>query len=134
MKNFRSAALWVNAIFLAGLFVLVGWSKLEGPSAIHWAARFSHWGYAPLARYVVAAIEMIGGFGFLFPRTRTMAARAIVLVMAGAFITHVWHGEWLRSIPTCLLGALSCAFLELPSSWSQRFVGKSARTARGARS
>jgi hypothetical protein len=31
----------------ACLFVLVGWSKLEGPPAIQWAAKFSHWGYAP---------------------------------------------------------------------------------------
>jgi uncharacterized membrane protein YphA (DoxX/SURF4 family) len=130
MKNFRSTALWVNAIFLACLFVLVGWSKLEGPSAIQWAAKFSHWGYAPVARYVVAAIEIIGGFGFLFPRLRTMAAGAIMLVMVGAFITHIWHGEWLRLIPTCILGALTCVFLKLPSSWSQRLFAKSARTAR----
>jgi uncharacterized membrane protein YphA (DoxX/SURF4 family) len=130
MKKFRSAALWVNAIFLACLFVLVGWSKLEGPSAIHWAVRFSHWGFAPLARYIIAAIEIIGGFGFLFPRTRTTAARAIMLLMMGAFITHIWHGEWMRLIPTCILGALTCVFLKLPSSWSQRPFAKSVRTAR----
>jgi len=126
MKNLRFAALWVNAIFLACLFVLVGWSKVEGPSAIQWAARFSHWGYAPVTRYVVAAIEIIGGVGLLLPRVRTLAAGAIILVMVGAFFTHIWHGEWLRMIPTCILGALTYVLFRLPSSWSQRLFRKSA--------
>lgn len=133
MKNFRSAALWVNAIFLAFLFVLVGWSKIEGPSAIQWAFKFSHWGYSPVARYAVAATEIVGGFGLLFPRMRTVAAGAIMLVMVGAFFTHIWHGEWLRLIPTGILGALTYMFLGVPSSWSQRLFSKSARMARADR-
>lgn len=125
MKNFRSVALWMSAMFLACLFVLVGWSKVEGPSAVQWATKFARWGYPPLVRYVVAALEMIGGFGFLLPRTRMLAATATMLVMVGAFFTHLWHGEWLRLIPNCLLGALICTFLKLPSSLSQRLCSKS---------
>src|SRR5579864_7748553 len=124
MKNFRSVAVWVDAIFLASLFVLVGWSKVEGPSAIQWAARFSHWGYAPVARYAVAAIEIIGGLGLLFSRVRPLAAGAIMLVMVGAFFTHIWHGEWLRLIPVCILSALTCVFFRQPSSWSQRLFSR----------
>ena len=131
MKNFRSAALWVNAIFLALLFVVVGWSKVEGPSAIQWAVKFSHWGYAPVTRCAVAAIEIIGGFGLLFPRTRTLGAGAIMLVMVGAFFTHLWHGEWLRLIPTCILGALTCMFFKLPFSRLQHLFSKSAQVERG---
>lgn len=120
MKNLRSAALWVNAIALGFLFVLVGWSKVEGPSAIQWAVKFSHWGYAPLARYAVAGIEIVGGFGLLVPRTRRPAAGAIMLVMLGAFFTHIWHGEWPRLIPTSVLGALAYLSFKWPSSDAQR--------------
>ena len=130
MKNLRSVALRVNTIFLACLFVLVGWSKVKGPSAIQWAVKFSHWGYAPVTRYGVAAIEIIGGFGLLFPRMRALAAGAITLVMVGAFFTHIWHGEWLRLIPTCILGALTCVLFKLPASWLQRLFRKSARIRR----
>lgn len=128
MKKFRSVALWIIAIFLACLFVLVGWSKVEGPSAVQWAVRFARWGYPPEVRYVVAALEIIGGFGFLFPRTRMLAAAATMLVMVGAFSTHLWHGEWLRLIPNCVLGALICIFLKFPSSLSKRLFSKSVQS------
>jgi uncharacterized membrane protein YphA (DoxX/SURF4 family) len=129
MKNFQSAALWVHAISLALLFALVGWSKAEGPSATQWAVKFSHWGYPPVARYAVAAIEIIGGLGLLFQRTRTLAGGAIMVLMVGAFFTHVWHGEWLRLIPTCILGALTYVFLKLPSAWARRPLSKFAHLA-----
>ena len=116
MKHFRSVALWVNAILLALLFVLVGWSKVQGPSANVWAVRFSHWGYPPVARYAVAGIEIVGGLGLLLPRSRALAASAIVLVMVGAFLTHLWHGEWVRLIPTCILAGLASVFVRLPGS------------------
>ena len=124
MKNFRSVALWVNAIVLACLFILVGWSKVEGPSAVQWSIKFARWGYPAVFRYLVAVIEISGGFGFLFSRTRPLAAGATTLVMIGAFCTHVCHGEWLRLIPNLILGALTCVFLELPFSWSQRLFSK----------
>lgn len=124
MKNSRSIALWVNAIFLACVFVLVGWSKVEGLSAGQWVVKFAHWGYPPVTRYIVAVVEIIGGLGFLFPRTRTLAAGATMLVMVGAFTTHISHREWLPLIPTCILAALTCVFLELPASWSHRLHSK----------
>ena len=63
MKNLPGWAFWVLTIFLTLIFVLTGLSKLAGPSAAHWADRFSLWGYPAFARIVVGWLEILGGLG-----------------------------------------------------------------------
>ena len=101
------AAEWALAIFLAGAFVLVGISKLGGPSAIRWAGRFALWGYPSKAQYMIGVFEILGGFGVLFPRLRRAAAAILVCVMIGALCTHAIHGELSRVVPPLVLGGLA---------------------------
>jgi putative oxidoreductase len=82
------AAMWACAIVLAAVFALVGISKLEGPSALRWAERFTQWGYPAAARPVVGVFEILGGLGVLIPRLRRPAAASLIAIMMGALCTH----------------------------------------------
>jgi putative oxidoreductase len=101
------AAVWACAIFLAVAFVLVGISKLEGPSAVRWTERFAHWGYSASAQYVIGVFEVLGGLGVLIPRCRRAAAAMLVALMIGALCTHALQGEFPRLIPPLVLGGLA---------------------------
>ena len=100
------AAVWTCAVLLAVAFVLVGASKLEGPSAVRWAERLDGWGYPANARYVIGVFEILGGLGVLIPRWRRSAAAILVALMIGALCTHAVHGEFPRLIPPLVLGGL----------------------------
>jgi putative oxidoreductase len=101
------AVVWACAIVLAGLFVLVGVSKIQGPSALRWAERFVHWGYPAGTHYVVGGLEILGGLGVLIPRWRRPAAATLVALMAGALCTHAISAEFPRLIPPLVLGGLA---------------------------
>jgi putative oxidoreductase len=100
-------AVWACAIFLAVAFVLVGISKLEGPSAMRWTGRFAHWGYPANAQYVIGVFEILGGLGVLIPRWRRAAAAILVALMIGALCTHAVHAELPRLIVPLVLGGLA---------------------------
>ena len=101
------AAVWACAIFLAMAFVLVGISKLEGPSAVRWTERFADWGYPAYAQYVIGVFEILGGLGVLIPRWRRAAAAILVALMIGALCTHAIQAEFPRLIPPLVLGGLA---------------------------
>jgi putative oxidoreductase len=103
------AAVLACAIFLAVAFVLVGISKLEGPSAIRWTERFVNWGYPANTQYVIGLLEILGGLGVLIPkpRWRQSAAATLVALMIGALGTHAFHAEFPRLIPPVVLGGLA---------------------------
>ena len=101
------AAVWACAIFLAVAFVLVGMSKLEGPSAMRWTERFVNWGYPANAQYVIGVLEILGGVGVLIPKWRRAAAATLAVLMIGALGTHVVHAEFRRLIPPLVLGGLA---------------------------
>jgi len=97
------AAVWACAIFLAIALVLVGISKLEGPSAMRWTDRFAHWGYPANAQYVIGVFEILGGLGVLIPRWRRAAAAMLVVLMIGALCRHAVQAEFPRLIPPFVL-------------------------------
>ena len=101
------AAVWACAIFLAVAFVLVGMSKLEGPSAMRWTERFVNWGYPANAQYVIGVLEILGGLGVLIPKWRRAAAATLVALMIGALGTHAVQAEFPRLIPPLVLGGLA---------------------------
>jgi len=107
MMRLPRAVAWAAAIFLAVAFVLVGISKVGGPSAMRWSERFVHWGYPAGAERIVGVLEMLAGVGVLIPKLRRAAAATLVALMIGALCTHLVHTEFLRLIPPLVLGALA---------------------------
>ena len=104
MKKLSSIVTWSISIVLALFFVAQGLTKLWGPSAMQWAARFLKWGYPVGFHSVIGVVEIISGLALLLPWTRKPAAASLMVVMAGAFCTHLIHGEPLRIIPPLILG------------------------------
>ena len=107
MIKLPKAAVLAIAILLAVVFVYAGVSKAGGPSANGWAGRLARWGYPRNTRYVIGALEMLGGLGVLIPRCRRAAAAVLIAVMLGALYTHAVHGELPRLIPPLVLGGLA---------------------------
>jgi putative oxidoreductase len=101
------AVIWACAIFLAVAFVISGFLKLEGSSAIRWSERFVHWGYPANAHYVVGLLEIAGGLAVLIPKWRRAAAGILVALMIGALVTHAVNAELPRLIPPLVLGGLA---------------------------
>lgn len=103
---FRLVAVWTFVVLLGLFFMLVGYSKLAGPSGAAWADRLSHWGYPAASRYAIGGIEIFAGVGLLVAPLKRRAAVMLMGVMAGALLTHLVHGEFLRIIPPLILGGL----------------------------
>jgi uncharacterized membrane protein YphA (DoxX/SURF4 family) len=107
MIRIPRAAMWASSSFLAVAFVLVGLSKLAGPSAMRWSERFDHWGYPAGVGYAVGVLEIVGGFGLLIAKVRRAAAATLIALMVGACLTHLVNAEPLRLIPPLILGGLA---------------------------
>jgi|SRR5215469_2027733 len=103
---FKHIAAWGLAVLLAALFVLVGCSKILGPSSAQWALRLSKWGYPADSRYVIGTIEILAGVGLLLPVLRHQAAILLGFMMVGAFGTHLIYREWAHLLPSLLLAGL----------------------------
>jgi uncharacterized membrane protein YphA (DoxX/SURF4 family) len=50
---------------------------------------------------------MLVGLGLLVPFARRLAALALIVVMAGAFVTHLAHGEFIHLLPPLILAGLA---------------------------
>jgi putative oxidoreductase len=112
----RLVAVWTLAVVIGLFFVLAGFSKLAGPSGTDWAVRLSHWGYPAATRYAIGGIEILAGLGLLVPPLKRLAAASLMVVMAGALLTHLLHGELVRVLPPLILGGLSFVLY----SWQPR--------------
>jgi len=119
MLRLARVTMWACVTILAVAFVLVGLSKLKGPSAMRWNERFAHWGYPASAQYVVGILEVLGGLGLLIAKSRRLAAATLIALMIGALFTHLVNAEPLRLIPPLVLGGLAL----LVYSWRPSDIG-----------
>ena len=100
----KAVALWVTTGLLGGLFVLSGSMKFVNPDM---AEHFAQWGYPDWFRVLIGVVEVGGGLALLVSRTAWYAAGALGIVMIGAVVTHLGHGEIPQAVvPLVLLGLL----------------------------
>jgi uncharacterized membrane protein YphA (DoxX/SURF4 family) len=86
----------------------VGWIvKACRTFGTHWAVRLSRWGYPAASRYGIGGIEILAGLGLFVPSVRRAAAVTLIVVMVGAFVTHLVHGEFVHLLPPLILAGLS---------------------------
>ncbi|MEW6211827.1 MAG: DoxX family protein [Acidobacteriota bacterium] len=117
-KSKKNIALWVIQALLAAFFALQGAMKLGGGEEV--VANFQRWGFPDKFYLLIGGLEILGGIGLLIPRTTIYAAAGLVIIMIGAAITHITHGEAamlpMPIIPLLLLAAV--AYLRRPSKQS----------------
>jgi putative oxidoreductase len=97
MHRLRTAGigvLWILQILLAALFVLIGIGKFGDPT---WARRFAAWGYPHGFHLVIGVLEACGGLLLVWPRLTSYGAALLGVIMIGASLTHVLHGQTARA-------------------------------------
>ncbi|MFI9804654.1 DoxX family protein [Streptomyces sp. NPDC052301] len=81
----RNIVLWVLQIILAGVFVMVGASKLAGAQDM--VKVFQDVGAGQWLRYVTGSLELAGAVLLLVPRLSALGGLILTGVMTGAFLT-----------------------------------------------
>ncbi len=99
----RSVAGWCLTALLALVFLAVGWAKFRAPA---WEMMFAAWGYPAWVRPAVGVVEMACALLLLVPRARKWAALALTMVMIGAAVTHLLHGDVRRIAVNAVLAGL----------------------------
>jgi hypothetical protein len=104
----------VLAAVLVVAFALLGSAKLAAVPAMR--ARAEHVGFGVDAYRRIGALEVLAVMGILVvaavPVIGVLAATGLVLLLGGAVITHLRHGDGLREIaPSLVLGAVAVAFI-----------------------
>ncbi|MGI5132258.1 DoxX family protein [Pseudonocardia sp. CA-107938] len=101
--------LTVSAIAVAAVFVLVGAAKLLALAPMR--ERAAHAGFSVAAYRGIGALEVAGAagiaLGLLVPVLGAAAATGLLLLLAGAVITHVRNRDAVRD----LVPAAACAVL-----------------------
>jgi uncharacterized membrane protein YphA (DoxX/SURF4 family) len=83
----KVAGMWVPAILLILLFARQGWAKFSDTSG--WAAAFRHWGYPDWFRVLIGILELTAALLLALGRTAALGAIIIIVVMLGAWATHL---------------------------------------------
>ncbi len=102
-------ALWALQVALAGMFLLVGGSKLAGAPAM--LALFDAIGIGQWFRYVTGTVEVVSALALLVPSLAPFGAAALVATMAAAVATHLFVvGGSPAPAAVLLLGSLVVAW------------------------
>ncbi|PKL76932.1 MAG: hypothetical protein CVV27_07755 [Candidatus Melainabacteria bacterium HGW-Melainabacteria-1] len=110
---------------LALMFVVSGLFKFFAPALL--PLSFASFGYPVWFAYVVALAEIGGGILLLGQRSCFYGASLLGLILFGAFLTHLIHGQnQLAVVPL----ALMCQLLMLAHLHSERVVAQVERLLR----
>ena len=91
MRIAKEVALWVICLFLAYVFVRAGAQKFDDGSG--WSRAFRFWGFPLWFRILVGVVEVSAALLLLHPKTSSVGALMIVVVMLGGMATHVVTGR-----------------------------------------
>jgi uncharacterized membrane protein YphA (DoxX/SURF4 family) len=83
----RVIGMWIPAILLVLIFAKQGWSKFDDTSG--WAKAFRHWGYPDWFRVTIGVMELTAVALLVLGRTAAFGAILIIVVMLGAWATHL---------------------------------------------
>jgi len=124
----RRIVVWILIVLLAVEFALAGASKLSPSSG--WARMFVAWGFPAWFRVAIGATEIGCALALFIPRSRAWACAVLLVVMAGAAVTHLTHGEPRRVVLNVALSALIALLMGLGQKPSARGLPSKARLRR----
>jgi len=87
IKAAKTVGMWIPAILLILVFARQGWAKFDDASG--WARAFRHWGYPDWFRVAIGVIELSAALLLALGRTAAFGALLIIVVMLGAWATHL---------------------------------------------
>lgn len=103
-QHLRLAAAWLLGLYLAQLYVRMGWGKFVSHG--YWTTAFLAWGYPTWFKITIGIIEITAGIGLLFPPVASYAALALAGVMMGAWSTMAHDLRWRDMAEVALYGAV----------------------------
>jgi uncharacterized membrane protein YphA (DoxX/SURF4 family) len=106
MRMVKIVGTWTLQVLLGAVFVVVGAAKF-GDSG--WGRKFAGWGYPDGFYMVVGVLEIVGGLMVLVPRVASYGALLIMVIMVGAALTHLTHGEMHRLVGPAMFLAVGAA-------------------------
>jgi putative oxidoreductase len=101
LSKIGNVIVWILACLLAFVFLDVGWGKLISQRV--YVHEFELIGMGQWFRYVVGALEVLGGIGVLIPKYRFLAAMGLSVLMIGATAANIFQ---LRAPPLVGLSAV----------------------------
>lgn len=116
-KRIRLALAWCLGLYLADMFVTMGWIKFD-PNGF-WTAAFVRWGYPPWLRVAVGVVEVAGGGMLVIPWLAPLGGVALASVMGGAWLTR-WLDRRYVDVAWITFYALSCLWIAY-EWWDFRF-------------
>ena len=103
-KILGTIILWGLQLLTAFAFFVAGTAKFMDPS---WARNFARWGYPDGFYAVIGIAEVVAGLCLLVPRIASYASVFLGVIMVGAALTHVVHGQpQFANMPVIYLGLL----------------------------
>lgn len=87
VRTAKVIGMWIPAILLVLIFAPQGWSKFNDASG--WARAFRHWGYPDWFRVTIGVLELGAVTLLILGRTAAFGALIIIVVMLGAWATHI---------------------------------------------
>lgn len=98
----------ILAVTLAAAFVALGTAKLLALPSMQ--TRAAHVGFSVGAYRRIGALEVAGAIGLLagayVPLLGTLAALGLLLLLAGAVITHLRNGDGIKEVAPALVLAI----------------------------
>lgn len=86
----KNITLWVIQTLVAMFYAMQG-VKLTGGAEV--VANFRRWGFPDKFYLLIGALELLGAIGLLIPRAAAYSASGLIVLMLGAAVTHITHGE-----------------------------------------
>ena len=116
----KMVPVWILQILLAVAFLPAGGSKL--PTSPIWTERFRTWGYPDHFYIVIGVVEVLGAIALVIPRAAGYGAATLSVVMIGACVTHLLHGERQAITTAVFLLLLAVVAYVRRSDFLQKFV------------
>ena len=104
VRGIKQIGLWSLTMLLAALFLFVGMLKLTGAAPM--VEQFTKFGLPSWFRLLVGLAEIVGAGLLIVPRTITIGAAGLGILMAGCVLLHFMSGEAAKSLPAFGLIAL----------------------------
>jgi uncharacterized membrane protein YphA (DoxX/SURF4 family) len=127
LRRGRLFAAWLLGIYLADMYVRMGWSELESDG--FWAGPLAHWDYPPWLPGVIGGIEVAAGAALIIPWLASYGGFVLSVITAVAWGSFAHDHRW-ADVARVTLYAAALTWIAYEWLWL-RVGGGAARAQRG---
>ena len=125
LRRARLFAAWLLGIYLAGMYVRLGWGELESDGL--WGESFTHLDHTPWLPGLIGGIEVLGGAALIVPWLASYAGFVLSVITAAAWGSFAHEHRW---TDVARVTWYTVALTWIAYEWLWLRVGSGARRAR----